>query len=153
MGNKSFLYEFYDERLFFTDVKGDTKEAVLKGLCSRISNVRDLPEGFYDAVLKREGLAQTDFGNLTALPHPYKTLTKDSFVCVGILERPILWNKNQVQVVFLVSIGESEHEQLQSFYQLTMNLLLNQKGVARLIREASFDTLIELLKEDRSLKE
>lgn len=153
VGNKSFLYEFYDECLFFADVKGDSKEVIIRELCRRISAVRDLPDGFYEAVLKREALAQTDFGNLTALPHPYKTMTKDSFVCVGILERPILWNKNQVQVVFLISIGESEQEQLQSFYQLTMNLLLSQKGVSRLIREASFDTLIELLKEDRSIRQ
>ena len=67
MGNKSFLYEFYDERLFFGDVKGDSKEVILKELCRRISAVRDLPKGFYEAVIKREGLAQTDFGNLTHL--------------------------------------------------------------------------------------
>lgn len=150
IGNKSFLYEFYDERLFFTDVRGDSKESIIRELCRRISAVRELPDGFYEAVLKREELAQTDFGNLTALPHPYKTLTKDSFVCVGILERPILWNRNHVQVVFLVSIGLSEHEQLQSFYHLTMNLLLNQKGITRLIKESSFDVLIELLKEERN---
>lgn len=150
MGNKSFLYEFYDRRLFFTDIRGESKEEIIGELCRRISTVRELPKGFYGAVLKREKLAQTDFGNLTAFPHPYKTLTEESFVCVGILQKPILWNTNQVQAVFLVSIGEVEQEQLQAFYQLTMNLLLNQRGVLRLIKEASFDTLIELLMDDKN---
>lgn len=150
MGNKSFLYEFYDRRLFFTDIRGESKEEIIEELCRRISTVRELPKGFYGAVLKREKLAQTDFGNLTAFPHPYKTLTEESFVCVGILQKPILWNTNQVQAVFLVSIGEVEQEQLQAFYQLTMNLLLNQRGVLRLIKEASFDTLIELLMDDKN---
>ncbi|RFZ76903.1 PRD domain-containing protein [Lacrimispora amygdalina] len=150
MGNKSFLYEFYDRRLFFTDIRGESKEEIIGELCRRIGTVRELPKGFYGAVLKREKLAQTDFGNLTAFPHPYKTLTEESFVCVGILQKPILWNTNQVQAVFLVSIGEVEQEQLQAFYQLTMNLLLNQRGVLRLIKEASFDTLIELLMDDKN---
>ena len=153
MGNKSFLYEFYDRRLFFTDIRGESKEEIIGELCRRISTVRELPKGFYDAVLKREKLAQTDFGNLTAFPHPYKTLTEESFVCVGILRKPILWNTNQVQAVFLVSIGEEEQEQLQAFYQLTMNLLLNQRGVLRLIKEASFDTLIELLMDDKNIRQ
>ncbi len=153
MGNKSFLYEFYDRRLFFTDIRGETKEEIIRELCRRISAVRELPKGFYEAVLKREKLAQTDFGNLTAFPHPYKTLTEESFVCVGILRKPILWNTNQVQAVFLVSIGEEEQEQLQAFYQLTMNLLLNQRGVLRLIKEASFDTLIELLMDDKNIRQ
>lgn len=152
MGNKSFLYEFYDRRLFFTDIRGESKEEIIDELCRRISTVRELPKGFYEAVLKREKLAQTDFGNLTAFPHPYKTLTEESFVCVGILRKPILWNTNQVQAVFLVSIGEEEQEQLQAFYQLTMNLLLNQRGVLRLIKEASFDTLIELLMDDKNIR-
>nr|WP_314459702.1 PRD domain-containing protein [uncultured Clostridium sp.] len=153
MGNKSFLYEFYDRRLFFTDIRGESKEEIIGELCRRISTVRQLPKGFYEAVLKREKLAQTDFGNLTALPHPYKTLTEESFVCVGILRKPILWNTNQVQAVFLVSIGEEEQEQLQAFYQLTMNLLLNQRGVLRLIKEASFDTLIQLLMDDKNIRQ
>nr|WP_288824357.1 PRD domain-containing protein [uncultured Clostridium sp.] len=153
MGNKSFLYEFYDRRLFFTDIRGESKEEIIGELCRRISTVRELPKGFYDAVLKREKLAQTDFGNLTAFPHPYKTLTEESFVCVGILRKPILWNTNQVQAVFLVSIGEEEQEQLQAFYQLTMNLLLNQRGVLRLIKEASFDTLIELLMDEKNIRQ
>lgn len=153
MGNKSFLYEFYDRRLFFTDIRGESKEEIIGELCRRISTVRELPKGFYEAVLKREKLAQTDFGNLTAFPHPYKTLTEESFVCVGILRKPILWNTNQVQAVFLVSIGEEEQEQLQAFYQLTMNLLLNQRGVLRLIKEASFDTLIELLMDDKNIRQ
>ena len=152
MGNKSFLHEFYDSRLFFTDIQGEKKEEIIKELCRRIGTVRQLPEGFYEAVLKREQIAQTDFGNLAALPHPYKTLSEENFVCVGILRKPILWNTNQVQAVFLVSIGEAEQEQLQAFYQLTMNLLLNQKGVLRLIKEASFETLMELLMDDKNIR-
>ncbi len=153
MGNKSFLYEFYDRRLFFTDVQGGSKEEIIRELCRRIRTVRQLPEGFYEAVLKREKLAQTDFGNLTALPHPYMTMTEESFVCVGVLRKPILWNTNQVQAVFLVSIGEEEQEQLQAFYQLTMNLLLNQRSVLKLIKESTFDTLMGLLMDDKNIRQ
>ncbi|WP_166432493.1 BglG family transcription antiterminator [Lacrimispora amygdalina] len=152
MGNKSFLYEFYDSRLFFTDIQGEKKEEIIQELCRRIGKIRQLPRGFYEAVLKREQMAQTDFGNLAALPHPYKTLSEENFVCVGILRKPVLWNTNLVQAVFLVSIGEVEQEQLQAFYQLTMNLLLNQKGMLKLIKEASFETLMELLMDDKTIR-
>lgn len=145
LGNVDFLLKYYREELFFTQVPGQTKEEVLAYMCDKVKETYDIPEGFYEAVIKREELAKTDFGNLVALPHPYKTFSKDTFVCVGILEKPIHWVDNPVQVVFLVSISDGENEKLQEFYQLTTNFLWNRKGIETLIETKSFYSLIHLL--------
>jgi len=145
LGNVDFLLKYYREELFLTDVPGKTKEEVLAFMCDYMKEKVDMPEGFYEAVLKRETLARTDFGNLIALPHPYKTFSKDTFVCVGILKEPIQWVENPVQVVFLVSISDGENEKLQEFYQLTTSFLWNREGIQALIEAKSFYSLIHLL--------
>lgn len=145
LGNVDFLLKYYREELFITEVPGKTKEEVLAYMCDHMKEMVDMPDGFYEAVLKRETLARTDFGNLVALPHPYKTFSKDTFVCVGILKEPIQWVENPVQVVFLVSISDGENEKLQEFYQLTTSFLWNREGIQALIETKSFYSLIHLL--------
>lgn len=140
-----FLYDYYDEKLFYTNVQGKTKEEVIRYMCDKIALEREIPDNFYEAVLKRENLAETDYGNLIALPHPYEAITKDTFVCVGILEEPIIWTKNQVQVVFLVSIADKKNNNLQKFYELTTGLILKKESVEKLIEEKNFYKLIQLL--------
>ena len=96
--------------------------------------------------MKRESLSETDFGNLVAIPHPFEIVTDETFVFVAILEKPIIWYKNNVQVVFLVSISNKKDDNLQKFYQYTVDFLLNEKNVIKLIENRSFENLMYLLK-------
>lgn len=144
-GMPDILTEYYSEDMFFAGIKGETKEEVIRELCRFAGKKYALPEGFYQAVIKREELAATDFGNRVALPHPYKAIAEDTFVCVGILEHPITWVKNEVQVVFLVSIAPTEERELQTFYQMTASLMQDAEAIDELIEKQDFFTLLKLL--------
>ena len=52
----------------------------------------------------------------TRTPHAYKVLSENTFVAVGILDEPIRWVENDVQVLLLISIADGEHPELQKFY-------------------------------------
>lgn len=141
-----FLSEYYSSELFFTGLDGTCKEDVIKQMCGMIGKYRRLPKDFYDSVLKREDLAHTDYGNLVALPHPYKMMTDSTFVGVGILKKPIYWVQNQVQVVMLVSLAEGKHERTQEFYKVTTEFLLKEEAVLDLIADPRFENFMRLLK-------
>ncbi len=147
--NGSIAARYYSEELFIKDVKGETKEEVLTNLCKRISNVIELPEDFLALVLKRESLGSTDYGNLVAIPHPIKVVTESTFVCVGILEHPILWDRNEVQVVFLVSIRVNG-EELQGLYDKTMKVIMDKSNIQALIKGKSYQTLVELFEKEEA---
>jgi lichenan operon transcriptional antiterminator len=138
---------YFKEENFFTDIAGNTKEEVLKNICDKIAEQRELPDGFYEAVLKREELAQTDFGNLSAIPHPYKIITDDTFIYTAILQNEILWTKNRVQFVLLSAICAKEDKNLPYFYEISTRFLLREDMIERLIKEKSFDVFIQMLKE------
>lgn len=142
------LTNYYSPELFFTHLRGDSKEEVIDALCRQIQRFYPLPRNFYQAVLRREGLSSTDFGNRIALPHPYKAMTQDTFVCVGILDQPITWVKNEVQVVILVSIAPDEERDLQSFYRMTTRLVQDRKAVDELIAHPEYGTLLRLLSQE-----
>lgn len=145
MGSNEFLHKYYKNFLFLTDIKAKTKEDIIKMLCEHTSKYYNLPEDFYDAVMKREELGQTDFGNLAAIPHPFQVITKENFVTVGILEEPFWWGHNEVQVVFLIAISTEEDVDVERFYQLTTRLLFDLEDIQYLVKNPKFEVLMTLL--------
>lgn len=146
LSSMSFLEKYYKKDLFSYGIEGNTREEVIKNICDIVKNKQNVPKYFYESIIKREELSETDFGNFIAIPHPIEIITKETFVYVGILKKPILWKKNIVQVVFLISISNKKDENLKKFYQATTNFLLNEEHVKDLIKNKTFDNLIKLLK-------
>lgn len=140
------IAKYYPKNLFFRDVDLNSKEEVISYMCQEISKKRYVPKEFYKAVMKREELAKTSFGNRIAMPHPYKALTKDSFVCVCVLKNDIPWDDDQeVRVVFLISIQDSAPKDIKEFYRITSKLLLSESCISELINNSSYECLKEIL--------
>lgn len=141
------MQRYYSANLFFTGVAGENREEVITELCRRIRAVRPLPEPFERLTLEREKLAPTDYGNLIAFPHPLTTLTEDTFVCVGILEKPILWERNPVQVVLVISTSRfpASQAKLREFHAATLGLITDGAGVRKLIEKPAYQTLMALI--------
>ncbi|MEI0610658.1 BglG family transcription antiterminator [Brachyspira pilosicoli] len=146
LSENDFLNNYYNKKLFSTNITGNSREEIIKNICKNIKKHINIPDNFYDLVMKRESLSETDFGNLVAIPHPFEIVTDETFVFVAILEKPIIWYKNNVQVVFLISISNKKDDNLQKFYQYTVDFLLNEKNVIKLIENKSFENLMYLLK-------
>ncbi|MEI0530907.1 PRD domain-containing protein [Brachyspira pilosicoli] len=146
LSENDFLNNYYNKKLFSTNIKGNSREEIIKNICKNIKKYINIPDNFYDLVMKRESLSETDFGNLVAIPHPFEIVTDETFVFVAILEKPIIWYKNNVQVVFLISISNKKDDNLQKFYQYTVDFLLNEKNVIKLIENKNFENLMYLLK-------
>jgi lichenan operon transcriptional antiterminator len=103
-------------------------------------------EELYESVLRREKLSPTDYGNLVAIPHPDNVFTEHTFVAVAVLDRPVFWAREEVQVIILTVIGDAEDPNIQKFYEATTDLLLRQDDIAELVRRKSFDCLMQLLR-------
>ena len=112
-----------------------------------MEQVYPLPEGFYESVLEREAMGGTDFGHLVAIPHPADNLVNENVVCVGILDKPILWSTNKVQLVILVAIYDSTSAQTQKFYQLTTALITDETRVKRIISRRQYPHFMKLFQE------
>lgn len=140
-----FLSAYYRPELFFPHVEGRTKEEAIFNLCAQIDRVMPLPQGFYSAVLKREELARTDFCPLVAFPHAYKVLSEKTFVAVGVLDEPIRWVENDVQVLLLISIADGEHPELQKFYLSITSFMQDTARVKSLIQCRDYTWFMRLL--------
>ena len=144
--NRNIILDYYKEEMFSTNIKGDTKEEIIRNICIEIGKYKNIPDNFYELIMKREQLAETDIGNLVAIPHPIEVVTIDTFVYVAVLDKPILWQKHNVQVIFLISVSNKNDDDLKNFYQYTIDFLLNENSVKKLIDNKTFGNLICLIK-------
>lgn len=145
-GEWRIVEKFYKSRFFFTGITGNTKEEVLSDMCRRISEVYPLPACFLPSVLYRENLGGTDFGNMTAIPHPYERILKENLVSVGILERPILWTTNQVQIVILTAVSGSVDEEIRRYFDITLKVITREDLVKEILKQPDFSTLCRVLR-------
>ena len=98
----SSVRNYYEREMFLPHMKFSTKTEVLRTMCRYVIENKHLPEEFYESVLERERLAKTAFGNMVAMPHAYKAMSNETFVCVGILDEPVEWGDQKIRAVFLV---------------------------------------------------
>lgn len=145
--HRNILNKYYRKELFIEKSQCQSKESVIKELCELAMSYINLPDDFYEAVLKREKMAHTDFGNLIAIPHPYKAMCQENFVAVAVLENPILWEMYEVQVVFLIALAVETDEDTKKFYQITTDFLFDGDRINKLIQRPNYENLIELLKQ------
>lgn len=139
------IQDFYCRELFFTDLAGSTREEVLHEMCQRITDRFPSFDGLEALVLEREHLGGTDFGNLSAMPHPLRSVGEKNIVSVGILKEPIVWEKNKVQLVVLAAVRHTKEEEVQKFFSMTAHLLLDENAVKQVIREKNYECFLALL--------
>lgn len=139
--------QYYEEELFLPHLHFGTKDEALEYLCRFLMEKKGLPEAFYESVREREKLAVTVFGNQVAMPHPLQAMSEGTFVCVGVLDEPVDWNGQPVQVIFLVSVANKNQasNELQSFYQMTAEFLLSPRHIQDLIRKRDYWWFVETM--------
>ena len=141
------LPRYFKRELFFKKISFRSKEDVLRFICDEICRTQEVHGDLYKSVLSREEMGNTDFGELVALPHPKERMTEKTFVCVVVLDQPVFWGTHDISVVFLISVSESQPEDMNEFYQIVSEFFLNTSKAKRLIKNPSYDHLLYLLEE------
>lgn len=141
---KEFLLQYFKEKLFCGKIFATNKEDALATMCQTVEKHIPLPTDFLESVLYREDMGQTDFGNLMAIPHPSKIMGTEKFVSVAVLESPIWWGHNDVQVILLISLEQNDPN-VERFYQVISDLMGSSTAIQALIEKPTYQTLLDIL--------
>lgn len=144
---KDDLIQMFQPQLFFSHLKSKTKEEVLSDMVSKVAEVKEIPDQFLDLVFEREKAGSTSFGNLIAIPHPLRPVGEESFVAVGILDEPIRWDNDEVQMILLLSMKEEGDQNLRIFYKSVGKLIMNRQKVRQILEKPEWTNLLTVLNE------
>lgn len=140
---KSILDKF-DKDCFFSGSLS-SKSQVLKQLCDNAAKKYELPDHFMETIEAREDISPTYFGNHIAVPHPLTPLSKDTFVSVAILDKPIRWDAtHMVQLIMLVSVEKNNPKAFQIWHYLS-NLVRNDDTLDMILKNPTYEAFIQSL--------
>lgn len=125
--------------LFF-DIDASNKDEVFEIMTQHIQKWISLPSDFISRLQDREALASTEYDNRLAIPHPLNLDEISDFIAVARLSKPILWNKKQVQLVFLICNSNASNP---LFYSKLVNIIQNSEISQQLLQAKNFNEFIK----------
>lgn len=143
------IYEIFRKELYLELKTPLDRNGVIDMMIEKAASLFEIPSDFKDSVMEREDIESTDFGNYIAIPHPLKSFCEDDFVAIAKLDKPILWQKQKVQLVFLCNL--TNHIKTDWFMSKIAVMLGNNSACQKLIMAKSYEDFIsgfeKLLKE------
>ncbi len=119
------------------------KDEVLKYLTAQLKEKGLINSKTCKSVFEREEASPTEIGNLVAIPHPMVNDTDTSSIAVLILDKPIVWVEQNVQVVFLISIAKPEFYLWEPIFLKLFEYLVKENGVKEMINERDYTGFIK----------
>lgn len=120
-----YLLGVMNKELFFSKIQAETKEEVIEFLCNKLIKKDLIDEKTVDSIIKREEISPTEINELVAIPHCILKTGEKTVLAIGILEKPILWDKTYVQLVFLGALDPAIKQNRKLFtilYNLTKKI-------------------------------
>lgn len=122
-----------------------SKEECLEHLLKNIQEKMQVPDNFSDLVYEREAFFGTDILPNVALPHPNKLVSEKTFISMMTLKKSVLWGKNKVKVIVLVSIARKDSEHYKQVLDELIDKLSNQEVMDQLFNTKKYDDVIRVL--------
>lgn len=121
-----------------------SRDELIKIVSKKMKDKGYISKEAINKIVEREQISSTELGNLVAIPHTIMDENKKSIISVTILDKPILWNKKEVQIVFMIFFSKEEKENAPVFRQL-YNFVKDEEKVKRSIKVSKFDEFIGML--------
>ena len=139
------ILEIFSRDLFEVFRKELERDNAIDTLCKK-SSLRHELQGLYEAVIEREKLGSTFFGNGIAAVHPIFPVTSDTFIAVGVSPQPIVWDEegNKVSLILLVCIGKNNAKAFQLWNYLS-KIFADKNFISRLSAQPTYEQFLKLL--------
>ncbi|MFR3361249.1 MAG: BglG family transcription antiterminator [Enterococcus canintestini] len=113
------------QNIYFENLR--TKQAAIDFLFEKQNFIsRDKQKVLKDAVWEREKLQSTYLDNGFALPHGNPKLVEQTNVSILILDKPIDWGLEKVDIIVLLLISQEDTKQVEAIMELVMRGIENK---------------------------
>lgn len=138
--------KFFEEKLFLYLDSIESKEILLSKMCSLLQTQNLVNDDFYEKVMLRESMANTNLNEIFAIPHPIDSWANQTKVVVALLKEPLSWNENdKIQIIFLLAIKHGDQLDIEHLYDLFIEIVNNPKLQQSLIHCRTFEQFLKTL--------
>lgn len=135
---------FFSEDLFLNHLNFTDKKELIHHMCSKMEERYCFEQELYESVLKRESYGGTLFEHGVVITHPIPLVSKQTTVCVGILDKPVKWEDDDARIIFLIN-GAKDEIGISYGYRLISSFMSDRKEIDSLIENQNYDCFIKRL--------
>ncbi len=139
---ENILLRYFNPRAYFC-LNASTKENALTEMAERMVSLKFFQPDTISLIYERETISSTDIGNLVAIPHAIIDNSMQSVIGIGILEKPVLWDKEKVQIIFMAGINKQDAEK-NNIFRYLYRVIKDVSNVNHMITDKSFDSFRKL---------
>lgn len=128
-------HQLFEVDLIFFKASVKGKDELLRLMVSKLVEKGDVNSKYLESVFDREKATTTSIGHGIAIPHGNMMEVNESRIAVAILDRPIEWAGDMVDVVFLLAVkmtSQYEIRRTKQFYKDFLLLTENEKNMESL---------------------
>jgi len=141
-------YQFnnlFKEELFLKDFEAFSKHEAIKQLYDKMQASGYAGNDFLQDVFERENISSTSIGNMVAIPHAISKGAGEDAAAAGILKKPIDWNGERVQLIFLINITRASKTNVKQIFESFFDLISASGKVERLIKSKNYYEFIKTI--------
>lgn len=139
--------KFFDEKLTYIGTTFNSKNDIIDTMCSNLVKYGFVTSEFRDEIYKHEAIMPSEYGNI-AIPHPLSDSddhVKKSSISLWISEKPIKWDNNVVNMVFMISLLPQDKPLFSEIFNSLTKSVKNKVIIENAFKANSFSSLIETL--------
>ena len=144
IGAKTDNYLFHRD-LIFTHCHYKNKEELIKSLGNILEEKGYIKKSFIQSAISREEITSTAVGRGVAIPHGQEKHIHIPVIAVVILDTPIDWSGNQVDIVFLLALQFENGQDTRNFFKKFYSLLDSEEKLKEIRNTLNSEQLFQLL--------
>ena len=111
-------YPLLDPDLIFVHQKYEDKESLLSFMSSAMAKRGYVSTNFFETVMEREKATTTSIGNNISVTHGAQSEVIEPKLSIAVLDKPIRWNDDEVDLVFLLGFKMTTPEEIKRIQYL-----------------------------------
>lgn len=140
------LEKYIQEDLFFVDTDFSTKEEIIDFLLEKMESKKYLKKEDFKYFYKREKISSTEIGNMIAIPHAMDIEPDTSKIAILINKKAVVWEKEKVRLVILLSIQKKLYLEFQSIFEKLYDVFSEEKNIYYLLNAKNYKDFIKILR-------
>lgn len=142
------LQDIIDETVVFTNLEFDNKKDVLSYLAGEMYQAGYVTKKYEKSLFDREEIMSTDLGNQIAIPHGSEKEIIESRVAIATLKKPIVWDKHEISVVFLLALTMDNPQKTKNILKNLYSIMDSKNTIKKIIEASDEDDITSLIHEN-----
>lgn len=137
-------HQLFEVDLFLVHPQIEDKDQLITMMVKKLEEKGDVTPNYLSSVFDRERATTTSIGRGIAIPHGNMTEVNEPRIVVAILEKPIPWHEDMVDVVFLLAVKMTSNFEIRRTKQFYKDFLQLTDDDENLTAMKKMDSALDL---------